>query len=76
MSDKTPPTSEDFTVLRSDTKLRESIGKLTFENPSDQTAVDMIFAQKGWTGFQRNWMNSLIARKGAKFVFVEEKKGK
>lgn len=77
MSDKkTPPTSEDFTVLRSDANLRSSVWLLTCENPSDQKALEIILAQKGFTKLQRDWMNALNARNGSKFVFVEEKKEK
>ena len=64
--------SEDFTVLRSDIKLRESMAELVCENPSDKVAIDFILAQKALTGQQRVWFNTLLTRNGKKFV--EKKK--
>lgn len=67
-----PKPSEDFTVLRSDIKLRESMAELVCENPSDKVAIDFILDQKALTGQQRAWFHTLLARNGKKFV--EKKK--
>jgi hypothetical protein len=63
----------EFTNLRSDEPLKESVSNINIENPTDKAAVDIIFQQKGLTAAQRKWMNSLISRSGVTFVFKEQK---
>ncbi len=62
---------ELFTKLKSDIELRKNCADLIeiCENPSDGRALELILKQEGFTGIQRKWMNKLLGREGAKFVF-------
>jgi hypothetical protein len=59
--------SEDFTVLRSDIKLRESMAELVCENPSDKVAIDFILKVPNMSGQQRVWLKSILKREGKRF---------
>ena len=74
--DNNQKTDDPFTILQSDGKLRKDLAKLTFENPSDGTAVEIILAQRSFTGLQRIWMKDLVNRKGKAFVFNPKKEAK
>jgi hypothetical protein len=69
-----PKPSEDFTVLRSDIKLRESMAELVCENPSDKVAIDFILKMPKMSGQQRVWLKSILQREGKRFIFAERGK--
>lgn len=65
---------QEFTSLRSDIKAREQLAKLKFENDSDKGAAEVILLQKTWNIKIREWVNIIIAAKGASLETRQKKK--
>lgn len=65
---------EYFTNKLEDKKLRAKLEKLTIENPRDTATLEIILKQKFLSKSQREWLFSLLKRKGLAFSIMLEKK--
>jgi len=59
--------TSDFTSLQSDQNLIKKLMNLSIESESDQKTLNFILKNDKFSQAQRDWMNTLLLRKGSSF---------